>query len=45
MAPARPALPCAYRQDAAVDPFYAGGPLAQLPDGRVATAYSDEVKV
>jgi hypothetical protein len=34
-----------YRLAAAVEPFYAGGALTLLPDGRVACACSDEVKV
>lgn len=35
----------AYRLTAAVEPFYAGGALTLLPDGRVACACGDEVKV
>lgn len=35
----------AYRLAAAVEPFYAGGALTLLPDGRVACACGDEVKV
>lgn len=35
----------AYRLSAAVEPFYAGGALSLLPDGRVACACGDEVKV
>ena len=35
----------AYRLTAAVEPFYAGGALTLLPDGRVVCACGDEVKV
>ena len=34
-----------FRAAAAVEPFYAGGALTLLPDGRVACACGDEVKV
>jgi len=35
----------AYRLEAAVEPFYAGGAITLLPEGRAACACGDEVKV
>lgn len=45
MASKAPASLASWRLESAVEPFFSGGAVASLPDGRALTACGDEVKV
>ena len=45
MASTAPTSLASWRLESAVEPFFSGGAVAALPDGRALTACGDEVKV